>query len=67
MDFIFLFTTGDNKKSGWEDNSETIVQEQEVHYELLDVEDDKFYRGKRNCIFEKSHFHLERVPIMNEK
>lgn len=39
--------TGGNKKSGWEDHNETIVAEQEVQYELLDVEDEKFYRGKK--------------------
>lgn len=38
-------TIGNNKKSGWDDNNEAIVQEQEVQYELLDVEDEKFYRG----------------------
>lgn len=42
---------GDNKKSGWEDNNETIVPDQEVQYELLDVEDEKFYRGKKNIAY----------------
>lgn len=49
---LFLSTTAGNKKSGWEDNNATIAQEQEIQYELLDVEDEKFYRGKKNYILE---------------
>lgn len=45
--------TGGNKKSGWEDHNETIVAEQEVQYELLDVEDEKFYRGKKAIAYLK--------------
>lgn len=50
LDFI-CSTTGDNGKTVWEDNNDAIVQEQE--YELVDVEDEKYYRGN-NCL-EKNH------------
>lgn len=47
LKFIFS-TSGDNRNS--DDNGETIAQEQE--YELVDVEDDKYYRGNHFLLLE---------------
>lgn len=44
LDFISSITAN-QKETAWEDNNDAIVNEQETQYELLDVEDEKFYRG----------------------
>lgn len=43
--WILFALTDDKEISAWEDNTEIIGQEVEAQYELLDVEDEKFYRG----------------------